>query len=92
MAAKVEIYSASICPYCVRAKALLRRKGVGFEVHGVWLVLGWLVPTTTLKEMKARSGRDTVPQIFIDGHHVGGCDDLVALDKEGRLDALLGLG
>ena len=92
MAAKVEIYSASTCPYCVRAMALLRRKGVDFEVHRVWLVLGWLVPTTTLKEMKARSGRDTVPQIFIDGHHVGGCDDLVALDKEGRLDALLGLG
>lgn len=89
MAAKVEIYSAATCPYCIRAKALLRRKGVDFEVHGVWLLLGWLLPTATLKEMKARSGRDTVPQIFIDGRHVGGCDDLLALDKEGRLDAML---
>ena len=91
MAPRVEIYSAWNCPYCIRAKRLLRAKGVRFEVHQVWLLLGWILPTTRYREMLRRAaGRDSVPQIFVDGRHVGGCDDLRELDRNGQLDALLG--
>jgi glutaredoxin 3 len=84
--AKVEIYSTLFCGYCARAKALLERKGVAYENIDV------LEDTSRRDEMITRAGgRSTVPQIFIDGNHVGGSDDLAALDRAGKLDALLGI-
>ena len=82
---KVQIYTTAICPYCVRAKSLLERKGIGYEelrIEG---------SRDLMREMLERSKRRTVPQIFIDDYHVGGYDDMAALDVEGRLDPLLGL-
>jgi len=84
--ARVEIYSSMFCGYCARAKALLARKGVAFEEIDV------LEEPARRDEMVERAGgRTTVPQIFIDGTHVGGSDDLAALDRQGKLDALLGI-
>lgn len=81
----VEIYTSPFCGYCTRAKALLSRKGVAYEEIEVVVENG-----ARRAEMVARSGgRLTVPQIFIDGRHVGGCDDLYALDAAGRLDPML---
>ena len=82
--ARVEIYTTAFCPYCDRARALLRKKGVAFEEHDA--------PhgSQARRDAIARSGgRTTVPQIFIDGRAIGGSDDLVALDRAGKLDALL---
>ncbi len=81
--AKVRIYTTPICPYCARAKALLNRKGVEFEEVDVYM------DAAARKEMMEKSGRRTVPQIFIGDRHIGGCDDLHALDDEGGLDPLL---
>jgi glutaredoxin 3 len=82
--AKVEIYSKSWCGFCARAKALLGAKGVDFEEYDID------ADRTKRTEMLDRSnGRSTVPQIFIDGKHVGGCDDLQALEARGQLDPLL---
>lgn len=85
--AQVEIYSSMFCPFCMRAKHLLNLKGVEFiEID---------VDTTPGKrdEMLQRAnGQHTVPQIFIDDAHVGGSDDLTALDRAGKLDGMLGLG
>lgn len=81
--ARVEMYSKTTCPYCYRAKDLLRGKGVSIEEY----VIDGGGPKRD--EMIDRAGRTTVPQIFIDGRHVGGCDDLFALDRQGRLDPLL---
>ncbi len=77
------IYSKEVCPYCVRAKALLSRKGVEFtEIK--------ITDDKIREEMiKKSGGRMTVPQIFIGNFHVGGCDDLYALDAAGGLDELL---
>ena len=84
MSAKVEIYTSEFCGYCYRAKQLLKRKGVGFTEYDA------LADAARRDEMIARSGgRTSVPQIFIDGQHIGGCDDLHALDARGRLDDLL---
>jgi len=82
--AEIEIYSKFWCPYCMRAKSLLKRKQQSFRDIDV-------SKSADLRdEMVSRAnGRSTVPQIFIDGRHVGGCDDLVALERAGRLDALL---
>lgn len=79
----VRIYTTPICPYCARAKALLSQKGVSFEEVDVYM------DAAARKEMMERSGRRTVPQIFIGDHHVGGCDDLHALEAAGELDPLL---
>ena len=82
--AKVEIYTSPFCGYCFRAKRLLDAKGVSFEEFDV------MMDQTKREEMVERAGgRSTVPQIFIDGRHIGGCDELHALDKAGKLDALL---
>lgn len=81
--ARVEMYSKTTCPYCIRANELLASKGVRPETYN--LDAGG--PKRT--EMIERTGRATVPQIFIDGRHVGGCDDLFALERSGKLDALL---
>ncbi len=81
---QVEIYTSPYCGYCSRAKALLSRKAVGFEEIDV------SGDGARRAEMLERSGgRRTVPQIFINGTHVGGCDDLYALDAAGRLDPML---
>ncbi len=82
--ATVEIYTSPFCPYCTRAKQLLHSKGVAYKEIDV------MMHPDRRREMEDRAGRHTVPQIFIDGTHVGGCDDLVALDSKGGLDPLLG--
>jgi glutaredoxin 3 len=85
--ARVEIYTRFGCPYCARAKALLAQKGVDYEEIDVNSAPG------KRDEMMERSnGRHTVPQIFIDGRHVGGSDDLAELDRTGRLDPMLAGG
>ena len=80
---KIEIYTQDWCPYCVRAKSLFDRKGAAYEEIDA--------PSGSQARVESgnRSGRSSVPQIFIDGRHIGGCDDLVALDQSGRLDPLL---
>ena len=80
----VTMYTTSWCPYCSRARSLLERKGVSFQEIDVE------ASPEKRAEMQSRSGRRTVPQIFIGDHHVGGCDDLHALEQAGKLDALLG--
>ena len=84
--AKVEMYTTMWCGYCARARGLLQRKGVDFEDIDVE------ADTSKRTEMVQRAGgRTTVPQIFIDGAHVGGSDELAALDRAGKLDPLLGI-
>ncbi|CDH47348.1 MAG: glutaredoxin 3 [Candidatus Competibacteraceae bacterium] len=79
----IVMYASESCPYCRRARALLDRKGAAYTVLDVnrdprlW------------PEMSGRTGRDTVPQIFIGDQHIGGCDDLFALDQRGGLEPLL---
>lgn len=82
--AHITVYSGPDCPYCDRAKALLNRKNAQFEEFNV------KADAAKLDEMLERSGgRKTIPQIFIDGKHIGGCDDLYALDAAGGLDVML---
>ncbi|MFA9440675.1 glutaredoxin 3 [Uliginosibacterium sp. sgz301328] len=81
---KVLMYATGVCPYCVRAEQLLRRKGVT-EIEKIRVDMD----PQQRAFMMERTGRRTVPQIFIGETHVGGCDDLYALEHEGRLDALL---
>ncbi|CAN5117724.1 glutaredoxin 3 [soil metagenome] len=82
--ARVVVYSGPACPYCTKAKALLDRKNVAYEEFDV------KGDYAKLKEMLELSGgRKTIPQIFIDDKHIGGCDDLYALNDAGKLDALL---
>jgi glutaredoxin 3 len=84
---KVRIYTTPICPYCVRAKSLLRKKGAEVEEIDVFM------NCDARAEMEARAeGRRTVPQIFIGDTHVGGCDDLYELERCGELDPLLKAG
>lgn len=82
---KVRIYTTPICPYCVRAKSLFARKGVAVEEIDIF------TDADARKDMQAKTnGARTVPQIFIGDRHVGGCDELYALDRAGELDSLLG--
>lgn len=81
--AHVEIYTSPTCGYCHMAKRLLSQKGVTFSEVDV------VREPSRRPEMERRAGRRTVPQIFIDGRHVGGCDDLYELDRTGGLDPLL---
>lgn len=79
----IVMYRTPICPYCVRAKALLKRKGVAFrevDVSGDAEQRAWLLEAT---------GQRTVPQIFINGRSIGGCDELYLLERQGKLDELL---
>ena len=81
---QVEIYSTMFCPYCSRAKSLLERKGVTYTNIDI------IEDTSKRDEMVERAhGRTSVPQIFIDGEHIGGCDELYALDRAGKLDGKL---
>ncbi|MGD9983014.1 MAG: glutaredoxin 3 [Porticoccaceae bacterium] len=79
----VVLYGTRICPYCVGARLFLRQRGVAFEDIAVDR------NSALRREVEERSGRDTVPQIWIDDYHVGGFTDLLALEREGALDALL---
>ena len=85
MPAEVKIYTRQWCGYCFAAERLLKSKGVAFEnidCTGDQARRAWLVEVT---------GRTTVPQIFIGGEHIGGCDDLVALERAGKLDELIAI-
>ena len=82
--AKVLMYSTAVCPYCVRAEQLLTHKGVT-EIEKVRVDL----QPERREEMMQRTGRRTVPQIYIGDTHVGGCDDLYELEHQGKLDPLL---
>lgn len=82
--AKVEIYTWQTCPYCLRAKFLLRRKGVNYTEYKID------GDNEARNRMAERAnGRRSVPQVFINNQHIGGCDDIHALDREGQLDPLL---
>jgi len=83
--AKIEIYTKAFCPYCTRAKRLLDEKGAAYDEHDITM------GGPKRQEMIQRAqGRSTVPQIFIGNRHIGGSDDLAALEREGQLDPLLG--
>jgi glutaredoxin 3 len=82
--AKVEVYSTSYCPYCMRAKALLMSKGIEFEEIDVTNN-----PALRTKMVALAGGRQTVPEIFINGENIGGCDELYALERSGELDMML---
>ena len=82
--AEVEIYTTPLCPYCVRAKRLLERKGVAYAEVDLWSE-----PNRRSEMLERSNGRRTVPQIFIDGTGIGGSDELHALDAAGKLDGML---
>lgn len=81
--AKVTVYATPWCPYCIRARHLLKSKGVDYE----------LIDVSGDRKLRAamteKAGRTSVPQIWIDDYHVGGCDELMALDRSGKLDPML---
>lgn len=81
--ADVVIYTTPICPYCVRAKSLLKQKGIE------WKEIDVSRDDNERMALMARTKQRTVPQIFINGQHIGGSDDLYALERAGKLDALL---
>lgn len=81
---KIEVYSSLFCPFCYRAKKLLKQKDQDFEEIDVMAA-----PARKREMIERAGGRTSVPQIFIDGRHVGGCDELYALEAEGRLDPML---
>jgi len=83
MSPKIEIYTWSRCPFCIRAKSLLDKKGADYTeycIDGDEVARG---------EMAKRAGQRSLPQIFINDRHIGGCDDIHALDRKGELDSLL---
>ena len=84
MAADVVIYATRMCPYCTAARKLLKAKGVSYKEIDVTFN-----PKKRREMTEKASGRSTVPQIFIDGRHIGGFDDMAALDEAGKLDELL---
>lgn len=83
---KITMYVTMVCPYCHRAEKLLTQKGVGNKIEKIYVDNN---PQERAKMMELSGGMRTVPQIFIDDYHVGGCDDLYALDREGKLTKLL---
>jgi glutaredoxin 3 len=83
---EVEIYTTSYCPYCTCARAILARKGIAFIDIDITEA-----PERREEMVRRAHGRNTVPQIFINGEHIGGCDDLTALDRAGALDPKLGI-
>ena len=84
MSARIRMYATAVCPYCIRAEQLLHRKGVT-EIEKIRIDLD----PVQRDEMMRLTGQRTVPQIFINDRHIGGCDDLYALDRAGGLDPLL---
>jgi glutaredoxin 3 len=85
--ARVEIYSTMWCPYCSRARALLKKKGIDYAEIDIDAQ-----PRRRDEMIRRAGGRTSVPQIFIDGEHIGGSDEMAALDRAGKLDAKLGIG
>ncbi|MFO1067337.1 MAG: glutaredoxin 3 [Geminicoccaceae bacterium] len=85
--AEIEIYTTPLCGYCARAKRLLDSKGAAYTEFDLWAQ-----PERRPEMVERANGRRTVPQVFIDGRHVGGSDDLHALEARGELDGLLGGG
>src|SRR5689334_15721818 len=85
--AEVEMYATGWCPYCARARALLQKKGVPFTEIDIDDE-----PQRRSEMMRRAGGRTSVPQIFIDGEHIGGSDEMAALDRAGKLDPKLGIG
>lgn len=83
MSPKIEIYTWSRCPFCIRAKSLLDKKGADYTEY---CIDG---DEAARDEMAKRAGRRSLPQIFINDKHIGGCDDIHALDRQGKLDGLL---
>jgi glutaredoxin 3 len=83
MMARIEIYTTPFCGYCARAKSLLDKKGAHYEEMDV------MMDDKKRVEMRERAKRSTVPQIFINGQHIGGSDELAALEQAGKLDAML---
>jgi glutaredoxin 3 len=81
---KIEIYTKQMCPYCTRAKQLLAKKGASFEEYDISMG-----GPKRAEMLQRANGRSTVPQIFIGDRHIGGSDDLAALNADGKLDALL---
>jgi len=81
--ARIEIYTTPFCGYCARAKALLDGKGAEYDERDV------MMDDKARAEMRARANRTSVPQIFINGEHIGGSDELAALEEDGKLDPLL---
>ena len=81
---RIEVYSKAFCPYCTRAKQLLAAKGVEYEEYDI--TMGG---PRRVEMIQRANGRTTVPQIFIDGRHIGGSDDLLTLERTGRLEPLL---
>lgn len=84
MNAKVEIYTWSTCPFCLRAKNLLNKKGVNFTEYSIDGD-----EDARAKMAQRANGRRSLPQIFINDNHIGGCDDIHALDRQGKLDEML---
>ncbi len=84
MTAKVEIYTWSTCPFCLRAKSLLNKKGVNFTEYSIDGD-----EDARAKMSQRANGRRSVPQIFINNNHIGGCDDIHGLDRQGKLDKML---
>ncbi|MEL6493647.1 MAG: glutaredoxin 3 [Cyanobacteria bacterium J06623_7] len=84
MAAKVEIYTWSSCPFCIRAKGLLDKKGVEYTEY---CIDGDEAARSKMR--KRANGKSSLPQIFIDDRHIGGCDDIHALERRGELEPLL---
>ena len=82
--ANIDIYIKPTCPYCIRALGLLKKKGVDYHIINIMQE-----PERRQEMIDRAGGRSTVPQIFINGKHIGGCDDLHALDAAGQLDGLL---
>lgn len=81
----IEIYTTEFCPYCARAKQLLKSKGVSFTEHDV------MMDASLRRKMADMAGARSVPQIFVDGKHIGDCDGIHDLDARGKLDQILGL-
>jgi len=84
MTAKVEIYTWSTCPFCLRAKSLLNNKGVNFTEYSIDRD-----EDARAKMAQRANGRRSLPQIFINDNHIGGCDDIHALERQGKLDEML---
>lgn len=91
--AHIEIYLSRLCIYCWQARRILDAQGVSYQIKGVPMILGWKPPTRTYREMVERSGGcTTVPQIFVDGVHLGDEEALQSLDRQGQLQSALKIG
>lgn len=84
--AEIIVYSKDYCPYCTKVKEYLKRKGYENDIKEIDITND---PETAIEMVKKAGGQRTVPQVFINGKHIGGCDDTIALDKDGKLDELL---